>query len=218
MMALPYTETEVVENKRPHVIYVMDKDRPLLEAIERVVAPMEVDFRPFNNPIQLIRAVADDDVGCVIADYEMSRMLATFQEQLVNSHSCLALIFVANSIDVPSVVEVMKRGATSVLLKPIHADVLAADIRRGVECSERAIAKRDRVRRAQSLLAKLSAEELAVLDFAIDGIPNREIAIRLEISPRTVDRRRQSALNKLEAESITEFAVLKTLVGGSRDT
>jgi len=98
-----------------------------------------------------------------------------------------------------------------VLKKPCERSELMAEINAGVRESSRLYRQRNERRNAVRLLSRLSPEEDRVMGLAIEGIPNRKIAERLSISPRTVDRRRHSALKKLDAESVAEYAVLKTV-------
>jgi DNA-binding NarL/FixJ family response regulator len=54
----------------------------------------------------------------------------------------------------------------------------------------------------------LTDEERSVLDGILAGLPNKTIALRLDISLRTVDRRRQAIFTKTAVRSDTELATL----------
>jgi DNA-binding CsgD family transcriptional regulator len=54
----------------------------------------------------------------------------------------------------------------------------------------------------------LTARELDVLRLLADGLPDREIAVRLSISPRTVQTHVAGLFAKLDASSRAEAAAL----------
>ena len=108
-------------------------------------------------------------------------------------------------------VEVMKNGATTLIEKPFNVEHLMEEVAKALEASQNKQKERARILVAIERLAKLSAEELAVMDLAANGKPNKVIGQELSLSNRTVDRRRQLALQKLNVNSIAEFAVLREI-------
>jgi two-component system response regulator FixJ len=62
-------------------------------------------------------------------------------------------------------------------------------------------------------LATLAPEERQVLKYMIAGVPNKRIVAELQLSPRTVDRRRAAVLTKMQVESVPALAGLLSRVG-----
>ncbi len=60
-------------------------------------------------------------------------------------------------------------------------------------------------KRAQALRSEISPGERAVMELVIKGVPNKTIAIMLDISTRTVEARRARVYRKCEVQSITEL-------------
>ena len=58
----------------------------------------------------------------------------------------------------------------------------------------------------------LTDDEEQVLEMIIDGRPNKAVATDLDISMRTVDRRRRTVFEKMQVRTPTELARLLTLV------
>jgi DNA-binding CsgD family transcriptional regulator len=65
---------------------------------------------------------------------------------------------------------------------------------------------RDRV----SNFASLTERELAIVSMATDGVPNKSMARRLEVSIKTIEKNRRSAYEKLKIASSAEMAALVT--------
>ncbi|QDV46559.1 Transcriptional regulatory protein FixJ [Stieleria neptunia] len=195
-------------------LYIVDDETELLTTLAESLRELGFSPQTFDRPENLLLATSENETGCVITDLRMPGIGGVELLRRLNQRdSCLSVILLTAFADVPTAVDAMKLGAVSVVEKPFELHALADEINAAMRCSEQAYARRQDLRSARQRLDQLTNEEKAVLDLAIEGRPNREIAEQLEISPRTVDRRRQSALRKLVAESVAEYAVLKTRAG-----
>ena len=150
--------------------------------------------------------------GCVITDLKMSGMSGLdLQRKLVASHSLLPLIVVSGNANIPTTVELMENGAVTLLQKPYDAGELLSAVQRGlaqfVENRNRAV----ELNSIQKRLDSLSPPEMSVLELMVAGRPNKVISTELEISMRTVDRRRSIVLEKMQVDSAPELARLLTL-------
>jgi DNA-binding NarL/FixJ family response regulator len=65
----------------------------------------------------------------------------------------------------------------------------------------------------RGLLEELTGRELEVLQLLAEGLPNKSIALRLDISEHTVKFHVNAILRKLEAQSRTEAVVQATRLG-----
>ncbi|MGB7345346.1 MAG: LuxR C-terminal-related transcriptional regulator [Pirellulaceae bacterium] len=61
------------------------------------------------------------------------------------------------------------------------------------------------VQRNHGRLAKLSERERSIVDLVVDGAPNKQIASKLGLSIKTIERVRQSAYRKLDVRSTAEM-------------
>jgi len=214
-MAIPETDlvTPIVNSNDRRSLYVVDDEQELLTTLAGSLRTLGLQPRTFQRSADLLAVTHDGDIGCVITDLRMPEMSGVELIKSLNEReSCLSVILLTAFADVSTAVDVMKLGATSVIEKPFQLQRLQREIESAIQNSEQTFERREKLRDATRRLEELTEEECAVLDLAVAGCPNREIAQRLSISPRTVDRRRQSALQKLHTESVAGYAVLKTLV------
>lgn len=114
----------------------------------------------------------------------------------------------ANGIDVQ---EALEAGAVGYLTKHSKIDVLADAIRTANSgqtiLAPQAVTALMESRRSSSRLGQdLSKRELEVLALLVEGLSNREIALRLKISPETVKHHVSSCMSKLEATNRTQAA------------
>ena len=102
--------------------------------------------------------------------------------------------------------QAMKAGAMDFLEKPFSEQML-------LDCIEQAMAYDAQRRQEQAWrttfatrLACLTPREREVLDLVLAGLLNKEIALRLAISQRTVELHRSRIMQKLHAESAAALA------------
>jgi len=110
-----------------------------------------------------------------------------------------------------NVQEVLDAGAVGYLTKHSKIDVVADAIRRAysgqtVLAPEAATAMMANRRNTSELGKNLTRRELDVLALLVQGMSNREIALRLEISPDTVKHHVSKCTAKLEATNRTQAA------------
>ncbi len=137
--------------------------------------------------------------------------------ELIQTDPDIALIFISGVVDLRTAVHFMSNGAVSVLEKPLDALELQRAVIRAAERTRRLRAERTAFEQASSRYQELSAEEVGVLDCMLAGLSNKATAYRLELSERTVDRRRQSIFQKLQVESIIQLATLVAQIKQARD-
>jgi FixJ family two-component response regulator len=107
------------------------------------------------------------------------------------------------------VVEAIKSGALDYLVLPLKPDRLVSCLARiGAELQQATI-KRQRLIETRGLLNALSGREREVLDELAVGRSNKEIARKLNISPRTVEIHRANMMTKLGARHVAEAIRIK---------
>ncbi|MEE4209336.1 MAG: response regulator [Parvularcula sp.] len=128
--------------------------------------------------------------------------------------SCLAergprsfpVIMVSAHGDVKAAVQAMKLGAASFVEKPFTAEELIGAL-------EDAEEENGRDERVDELLSSLTPRERDVALLLNDGLTNKEVARKLDCSPRTVEIHRSRVLSKLEVRNVA--GLVRALAGQS---
>lgn len=198
---------------QPARVLIVDDDPSVLSVIAQLLETHDIRSESYSSPRDLLLSIRPDDVGCVITDLEMPQMNGQeVQARLIEAESALSVIMVTAHADVPRTIQIMSRGAVTLLEKPFKSHQLVAAVEKAMELSRKKYQQQSKLRDAETRIAKLSTEEIEVMKLAAAGLPNKAISSQLKLSPRTVDRRRQSALAKLDIASVADFAVLYALV------
>jgi FixJ family two-component response regulator len=120
-------------------------------------------------------------------------------ERLLDLGIWLPVIAMDADVTPSRVVRAIKEGALDYLTLPLKADRLEACLARIREEAAQASAVRRRLVQSRNRLATLSCREREVLEALAAGGSNKEIARKLNISPRTVEIHRANMMGKLGA-------------------
>ncbi|MDB5883227.1 MAG: fixJ, partial [Ramlibacter sp.] len=120
----------------------------------------------------------------------------------------IPVIFLTGHADVPTAVDLVKRGAFDFCEKPFSDNALVDRIEQALKLSAEVLAARNEKRMLQQRLTELTERESAVMRLVVEGVPNKLIADQLDISVRTVEVHRARVFDKMEVKSAVELANL----------
>jgi two-component system response regulator FixJ len=195
-------------------VFVVDDEVLVLDTIRRLLGGAGHVVQCFDSAQKFLDQIQPDQTGCLITDLSMPEIDGfQLQQQLRGMNSMLSVIVVSGRADVNAAVRLMRNGVLTLLEKPYPTEQLLEAVNESLRLSlERADRHRQQFEALQ-LLKALDDDERAVIALAAEGMPNKAIAQRLALSPRTVDRRRKSALIKLNIPSPAGFTRLLSQAG-----
>jgi FixJ family two-component response regulator len=204
------------------IVYIVDDDPDMRDSLRWLMKTVGLRAQTFASASEFLRDFTPNGPGCVILDVRMpgTSGLDLFEE-LVARGEGLPVIFITAYADVPMAVRAMKSGAVEFVEKPFNRQTLLDKVQRAIKDDTE---RRGRVAAREKLAARfqrLTDKEREVLELIKDGRPNKEIASRLQITPRAVELRRSSLMRKLGVRSLIELLRLTVVheVGleGARD-
>jgi FixJ family two-component response regulator len=191
-------------------IYVVDDDPAVRQSLAELVQSPGFVCKTFASAEEfLAHHHHEEGVGCVVTDYCMPGMNGTeLQTALAKRNSKLPVIVVSGFADVPVAVRAMQHGAITLLQKPFNRNELLAAVETALQVAARRAGEAAAESEIAAQLARLTAEETAVMELLLAGHPNKAIARELDLGLRTVERRRQQVLEKMGVGSLPELACL----------
>lgn len=205
--------------QRELIVYLIDDDESVLNSQRELLTAAGISVQPFRSAESFLAELNSQSAGCVVTDLKLSGMSGLdLQRRLIAINSPLPLIVVSGHANISTTVELMENGAITLLQKPYDAHQLLGAVQRGLDqfVESRKIAQE--INSIQRRLNSLTDAEMSVLELMIAGRPNKVISTELEISMRTVDRRRSIVLEKMQVDSAPELARLVTLVEATSST
>ena len=190
-------------------VHVVDDDEAVLLSVKAVLGQHGYQVSCYLSAEQFLADAPLDGPGCVVTDVQMPGISGIeLQRRLLEMECQFSSVVVTGVADVPTAVKLMERGAITLLEKPYnHVDLLRA-VEQGLMVSLERWRQQRSHQSVQQRLATLTEEEGQVLSHMLAGKANKSVARTLEISMRTLDRRRQAVLIKLGANSVPELALM----------
>jgi two-component system response regulator DctR len=197
------------------LIFIVDDDESVREALAWLLRSRRLASENFSNA-EAFEARLDtqplrDQPHCLLLDVRMpgTSGLALFDRLLErNLIDTVPVIFLTGHADVPTAVDLVKRGAFDFCEKPFSDNALVDRIEHALGASLRAIEARRARRTIANRIEELTDRERDVMRLVVEGLPNKLIADQLSISVRTVEVHRARVFDKMEVKSAVELANL----------
>jgi len=196
-------------------VFIVDDDDSVREALawllrsRRLLSEAYTGAEKFDALLE--RGWAPSQPCCLLLDVRMPGMsgLALFEKIAARGLADLMpVIFLTGHADVPTAVDMVKRGAFDFCEKPFSDNALVDRIEQALLRSRQVLEAGREKARLRTRLADLTEREREVMRLVIEGLPNKLIADQLDISVRTVEVHRSRVFDKMEVKSAVELANL----------
>jgi len=196
-------------------VFIVDDDAGVREALawllrsRRLLSASFASAEEFEAVLQA--GLRPGQPCCLLLDVRMPGMsgLALFEKIVERGLvQAMPVIFLTGHADVPTAVDMVKRGAFDFCEKPFSDNVLVDRIEEALRRSAEVLASQRERGMLQSRLAELTDRERDVMRLVARGLPNKLIADQLAISVRTVEVHRARVFDKMDVKSAVELANL----------
>lgn len=187
-------------------IFIIDDDLAVRDSLALMLEQEGLRVEQFDSAEAFLAAEPGECCGCAIVDIRMQGMDGLqLQAELTRRGVLLPIIFLTGHGSIPMSVNAIKAGAVDFLTKPVSRAHLLAAVRSAIQIDEKLLAQVAHNHEAQSRLAGLTSREREVLELAIAGHSNKEIARLLGISHRTVEIHKSRIMHKSGASNLLEL-------------
>ena len=188
------------------VVHVVDDDAAMRESLAFLLSSEDLAACTYESAAAVLARGAELEPGCIITDIRMPQMngleMVVELKRLGVDHPVIVL---TGHGDVSLAVQAMKAGVVDFLEKPFDDEALLRAVRSALqEHSGEAAREKERAQVA-SRRARLTAREREVFEAIVAGDSNKAAALKLGISPRTVEIYRANVMSKMEAASLSEL-------------
>lgn len=200
------------------LIYIVDDDASVREALAWLLRSRRLMSEHFEHAEAFEERLAHDfapdaplQPRCLLLDVRMpgTSGLVLFDRLAARGLlEAMPAIFLTGHADVPTAVDLVKRGAFDFCEKPFSDNALVDRIEQALGASLRAIGRRRERQRLSTRTTELTERERDVMRLVVEGLPNKLIADQLAISVRTVEVHRARVFEKMEVKSAVELANL----------
>ncbi|HWA48848.1 MAG TPA: response regulator FixJ [Dongiaceae bacterium] len=183
------------------LVFIVDDDEAVRDSLELLLESAGHLVKAFEAAADALEFCRASSPACIVTDVRMPEMDGLeFQERLAASGIQVPVIVMTGHADVPLAVRAMKAGAVDFIEKPFSDDAMLASIEAALKRRSSTIDPA-----LMERLDSLTPREREVLELLVVGHPNKVIAHRLDISPRTVEIHRAHVMEKMKAKSLPEL-------------
>jgi two-component system, LuxR family, response regulator FixJ len=196
------------------VVHIIDDEDAVRTSLATLLELHGFSTRVYASATEFLGGIDPAASGCAIVDIRMPGLdgLGLLQK-MVESNIKVPVVMMTGFGEVATAVKAMKAGAADFLEKPLNQAELLTILNRLLSFSRATADVEARKRQAKNLLDGLTERERDVFKHLIMGETNKEIALDLAISPRTVEIHRARIMEKLKARTVSDLVRLALMLG-----
>lgn len=186
------------------LIHLVDDDEAIRHSASFMLRHSGFRVKTYVDGVAFLEQVEEAEKGCILLDVQMPRMDGLQVQEALNERGvAMPVIVLTGHGDVAVAVRAMKAGAVDFVEKPYAKQTLVDALTRAFERLEARRKEEVLADEARGLIEHLTAREREVLNGLVSGQTNKEIAISLDISPRTVEIHRANVMEKMGASNLS---------------
>ena len=189
-------------------VFVVEHDPSSRAALCQYLTASGFTVRAFSSAESILEHRPPRGPACLVLDYDLPGVSGLELQRKLLDESPLSIVFVTSRADVSTVVKAMKGGAVDFLIRPVDAANLVAAVTRGLQQSERSDAERRLHHVFLERVDRLTTREREVATGLIRGLLNKQIAVELGTTEKTIKVHRARVMAKLEVGSVAELVHL----------
>jgi FixJ family two-component response regulator len=168
----------------------------------------------FESARDLLQSNLPKVPSCLVLDIRLPGLSGLdLQAELTNVGLPIPIIFITGHGDIPMTVRAMKAGAVDFLTKPFRDQDLLDAVTRALDRDRKRRKIEENTRDLRARYLTLTAREKQVMALVTEGLLNKQIAGRLEISQVTAKIHRGKVMRKLAARSVPDLMVMAEALG-----
>ena len=190
---------------RDHVVFVVDDDRRICEALSELLASFDLHAVTFRSAAEYLAHPKPDVPACLVLDVQLPDINGLDLQSQFAQGSLPPIVFITGHGDIPSSVRAIKAGAVDFLAKPFKEADLMRAIHAALALSRETRHKGAQLADLRRRLSSLTPREREVLPLIASGLLNKQAAVELGISEVTLQIHRGKVMQKMEAGSFAEL-------------
>ncbi len=196
------------------VVFVIDDDASMRDAISRLLNAVGLTVQTFASAREFLAGRLPDVPGCAVLDVRLPGLSGLdLQREMVERGIHIPVIFITGHGDIPMSVQAMKAGAVEFLTKPFRDQDLLDAVRSGIQLDRQGRKERAELAELRDGLRQLTPREREVMSLVVAGLLNKQIALRLGTSEKTIKIHRSHVMQKMRADSLADLVRMSQKLG-----
>jgi FixJ family two-component response regulator len=204
----------VKQEEYDSIVFIVDDDQIVRGAIGSLLMSVGQQVQLFESATDLLKANLPAIPSCLVLDIRLPGLSGLdLQAQLANAGLPIPIIFITGHGDIPMSVRAMKAGALDFLTKPFRDQDLLDAVTRALDRDRKRRKVEEDTRDLRARYLTLTVREQQVMALVTEGLLNKQIANKLEISQVTAKIHRGKVMRKLAAKSLADLVIMAETLG-----
>ena len=196
------------------VVFVVDDDASMRDAISRLLNAVGLTVQTFTSAREFLNRRLPDVPGCVVLDVRLPGLSGLdLQREMVERGIHIPVVFITGHGDIPMSVQAMKAGAVEFLTKPFRDQDLLDAVRSGILLDRKEREERAELAELRDCVRQLTQREQEVMSLVVSGLLNKQIALQLGTSEKTIKIHRSQVMRKMRANSLADLVRMSQKLG-----
>ena len=196
------------------VVFVVDDDASMRDAISRLLNAVGLTVQTFASARAVLNRRLPDVPGCVVLDVRLPGLSGLdLQREMVERGIHIPVVFITGHGDIPMSVQAMKAGAVEFLTKPFRDQDLLDAVRSGIQLDRKEREERAELAELRDCVRQLTQREQEVMSLVVSGLLNKQIALQLGTSEKTIKIHRGQVMRKMRANSLADLVRMSQKLG-----
>ncbi|MEZ5994612.1 MAG: response regulator FixJ [Hyphomonadaceae bacterium] len=196
------------------VAHIVDDDAAMRESVSFLLGAEGIATQTYTSAGALLAHAGELAPGCIVTDVRMPEMngleMVVELKRLGVPHPVIVL---TGHADVSLAVRAMKEGVIDFLEKPFVDEALLGAVRGALALAAGKTVREREMALLSDRAAQLTAREREVFEAIAAGQSNKEAALSLGISPRTIEIYRANVMTKMQAGTLSDLVRMALALG-----
>jgi FixJ family two-component response regulator len=194
-------------------VYIVEDDASIRDALGLLLGLRGFSVSIFADAESFLSAYQSEWTGCMLIDIRMPGMDGLSLQSWLTAHGCrMPVIVMTGHGDVGSARQAFRAEAIDFLEKPIDQGRLLQAIEEARDRCASVSAGAEATAAVRHRMEALTPREREVMEHVVAGRHNRDIALDLGISVRTVEVHKSRIMMKLQTDSVASLVRLNMML------
>lgn len=193
------------QKKEGH-IYVVDDNNSVRTSLARLLITIGYTVENFSSGADFLKSYKPISPAVILLDMAMPQMTGIqLQQSIIDLGYKTPIIFISGESHPHQIVSGLKKGALNFIFKPFQFEELLNAVSEAIDFDDQQTQREIKKTSISQELLSLTHREEKVFKLLVEGLSNKEIAIRLGTVDATIKAHKGRLMAKMHANSIQDL-------------
>jgi FixJ family two-component response regulator len=184
-------------------VYLIDDDDSIRESLARMLRDVGYLVEDYASAVKFLEKSLPIAPAVILLDMQMPDMTGIqLQEKLLKLRRETPIVFVSGQSHPHQIVQGLKKGALDFLFKPFNLEELLKAVADAIQFDQRQLQQVAIDMEARREYESLTPREREVCIWLVEGLLNKDIAVKLGTTDATIKVHKARVMNKMHVNSV----------------